>query len=346
MKIVILSFVLICFVFAPETFAHPSWAIVADDKNQVYVSDLEKIWKIDARGAVSVFSERHTHEMTLDSGGNLTGEDLHYEPATRKFTSALWKITPNGEFSYILAPTDAPPKGISIWKNASGATFYFGQTDAEPRENFLLKRTASGEVAVLLGDRQKALQHRQIVPYSFAGMTFAPDGSLYVKNADTVWKVTTNDAVSVFLTKEQMSAIAPKMMLFGLAVDAENNVYTTDHNNKKTLKIAPDKKISVVFQTEPNWSPTGVFYRNKNLYVLEYKSAPSGGKPVVRVQRIAADGKVSTLVTIGENKTAAPIVSVSGDANKPGEQTFKSCAPIGLALAVAAGLLIGKENDC
>ena len=345
MKIVILSLVFICSVFASEISAHPAWAIVADDKNQVFVSDLEKIWKIDAQGKVSVFSERHTHEMTLDKDGNLLGEDLHYEPATQKYTSSLWKIAPNGEFSYILAPTETPPKGISTWKNPAGATYYFGQTDTEPRENFLLKRTAGGEVKVLFGDRQKAMRHRQIVPYSFAGITFAPDGSLYVKNAATIWKVTANDAVSVFVTKEQMSAIVPDMMLFGLAVDAENNVYTADHNNKKTLKIAPDKRISVVFQSESNWSPTGVFYRNKNLYVLEYKSVPSNTNPVIRVQRIAADGKVRVLATIGENRSAAPNVSASGNENKPGEQTAKACAPSSLAVAVAACLLLGKETS-
>lgn len=343
MKIVILSLVFICFVFAAETVAHPAWAIVADDKNQIYVSDLEKIWKIDAQNRVSVFSERHTHEMAIDRSGNLLGEDLHYEPATQKFTSALWKIAPNGKFFYILAPTETPPQGISIWKNPAGATFYFGQTETEPRENFLLKRAANGDVKVLLGDRQKALQHRQIVPYSFGGMTFAPDGSLYVKNSTDIWKVTTDDKVSVFVGKEQISTVAPGMILFGLAVDAENNVYTADYNNKKTLKIAPDKKISVVYQSEPNWSPTGVYYGNKNLYVLEYKSVPVNANSVVRVRRIAADGKISTLATIGENKAAAPNVSISGDENKPSEQTVKACAPLSLAFAVAACLLIKKE---
>lgn len=42
-------FVIVCGLFN-ELSAHPSWAIVADDKNQAYVSDLEKIWKIDASG--------------------------------------------------------------------------------------------------------------------------------------------------------------------------------------------------------------------------------------------------------------------------------------------------------
>jgi hypothetical protein len=130
MKTVIFTilFVTGLFFIAPHrAAAHPAWAIVVDDTNQIYVSDLEKIWKIDAAGEVSIFSERHTHEMRLDKGGNLLGEELHYEPSTRKYTSALWKITPKGELSYIQAPTETPPKGISIWTNRTGASYYFGQ---------------------------------------------------------------------------------------------------------------------------------------------------------------------------------------------------------------------------
>ena len=126
MKIFIFSILFACalFLIAPlQTFAHPSWAIVVDDQNQVYVSDLEKIWKIDAQGRVSIFVERHTHEMTFDKDGSLLGEEMHYEPSTGKFTASLWKITPKGDFSYILAPTETPPQGTGIWKNQTGATF-------------------------------------------------------------------------------------------------------------------------------------------------------------------------------------------------------------------------------
>ena len=65
--------------------AHPSWAIVVDGESRIYLSDLEKIWKIDAGGAVSIFAERHTHELALDAEANLLGEELNYKPATQKF---------------------------------------------------------------------------------------------------------------------------------------------------------------------------------------------------------------------------------------------------------------------
>ncbi|HEX8637704.1 MAG TPA: hypothetical protein VF692_06565 [Pyrinomonadaceae bacterium] len=125
---------------------------------------------------------------------------------------------------------------------------------------------------------------------------------VYVSDLEKIWKIDAQGRVSVFVGKEQMSSIVPEMMLFGLAIDAENKVYTSDHNNKKTLKIAPDRKISVVFQSEPSCSPTGVYHKNKNLYVLEYETVPSNLNPVVRVQRITADGKVQTLAKSAKTK--------------------------------------------
>lgn len=321
--------------------AHPSWAIAVDDANQIYVSDLEKIWKIDAAGKVSNFVEKHTHEMNFDKDGNLLGEELRYEPSNGKFTASLWKITAKGDFSYILTPTETLPKGVSIWRNQTGATFYSGQTETEPREFFLLKRTPNGDVKVLIGDRERAVQQRQIVPYSLGGMAFASDGTLFVKTGAAIWQVAHDDKVSVFVDKERFSQIAPNPMLFGVTVDSENNVYTADLTNKKILKIATDKRISIVGQSEINWSPTGVYYKNKNLYVLENKDVAGGASPIVRVRKIAPDGKVSTVATIGDNPPNLPNNSnnrnssntVSVNQLQSTEQSVKTCLGIGLIIA-------------
>jgi hypothetical protein len=164
MKTALFLFVFVVALFVVDSSAHPSWAIVVDDKNQIFVSDLEKIWKIDAEGRVSIFSETHTHEMRLDENGNLLGEEIHYEPATQKFSSSLWRITPNGEFSYILERTETPPKGVSIWKNQAGAMFYFGLTEDKDQMFYLLKREANGNIKVLLGDREKAMREQPVYP--------------------------------------------------------------------------------------------------------------------------------------------------------------------------------------
>lgn len=335
----ILLFFACGFILVFDATAHPSWAIAVDPQNRIYVSDLEKVWKIDADGRVSIFAEKHTHELTFDRDGNLLGEEMHYEPSTQKFSASLWRITPQGEFSYILARTETPPKGISNWKNEAGAMFYFGQTETPPKEFYLLKRNPNGAVKVLFGDERKALAYRQIVPYSFGGMSFAADGALYFKNSESIWKAAPDDKISVVADKQKLSTVSPNPMLFGLTVDAENNVFTADYNGKAIIKIAPDKKISIFHQSEKDWTPTGVYARNKNLYVLENKNLPPGSKPVIRVRKIAPDGKAATVATIGQAQTNAPLnsnqnSSISSNQNQTGSKT---CAAVGLAFV--AGLI-------
>ena len=122
-----LIFITLCMLLAVEARAHPPWGISVDRQGRIYFSDLETIWKIDTKGKLSVFREgvggRHTHELNLDEGGNLYGEDLSYDPSTQRYTSALWKMTPAGGFAYILAPTNNPPKGMSIWRDRDQNTY-------------------------------------------------------------------------------------------------------------------------------------------------------------------------------------------------------------------------------
>jgi hypothetical protein len=97
----LISIIAVCALATDRAWAHPAWGIVVDHNNQIYFSDLETIWKIDAQGKLTVFrpgvSGRHTHELALDESGNLYGDELTYEPATQRYISALWKMMPAGK---------------------------------------------------------------------------------------------------------------------------------------------------------------------------------------------------------------------------------------------------------
>src|SRR5919202_429557 len=101
--ITITAIISMCVLLADSVSAHPAWAIVVDRNNQIYFSDIEAIWKIDAQGKLSVFragvSGRHTHDLNIDEARNLYGADNSYEPATQRFFGAIWKMTPQGGFS-------------------------------------------------------------------------------------------------------------------------------------------------------------------------------------------------------------------------------------------------------
>ena len=95
--------------------AHPAWGIAVDRQGHVYFSDLKMVWKIDAQGGLSVFrpgtGDRHVHDLNVDEAGNVYGADNSYDPATKRFFSAVWKMTPSGEFSYMLPTNGKSARG-------------------------------------------------------------------------------------------------------------------------------------------------------------------------------------------------------------------------------------------
>ena len=59
--------------------AHPGIGIVMDNEGNVYYTDLTHVWKIPKEGKLTIAVENvHTHELYLDSNGNLYGEHEWY----------------------------------------------------------------------------------------------------------------------------------------------------------------------------------------------------------------------------------------------------------------------------
>src|SRR5437867_1958149 len=74
-----------------QAWAHAGWGIVVDGKNQVYFTDVDRsrIWRIDARGKLGVFvSGKHSHDVALDSRGNIVGEHVSYDG--KEFHGSAW----------------------------------------------------------------------------------------------------------------------------------------------------------------------------------------------------------------------------------------------------------------
>jgi hypothetical protein len=300
-------------ILAAETSAHPAWGVAVDTQGQVYFSDLETIWKIDARGRLSVFragvSGRHTHELNVDEAGNLYGEDLSYVPATERYIAALWKMTPAGAFSYVLAPTDDAPKGVSIWRARDGSTYSSLRRDTAPGVLLLIKRSPDGNTVTLLGDKDAAARARQIVPYGVGGMAFGADGTLYFADGASVLKATPGGAVSPLARDIPAEggagggdpAAASGTRILGLAVDARGDVLAADHDGRRVIRITPRGEVSTLARTEQPWIPTGVAARGSDIFILEAK----GPTLTARVRKLSPDGRLTLLATAGENVSPA-----------------------------------------
>ena len=315
----VLTIVAACGLLLAEAQAHPAWGIVIDRQGQVYFSDLVNVWKIDAQGKLSMFraGRDHTHDLNLDEAGNLYGAENSYDPATQRFFSAIWKMTPGGSSSYLMAPTENPPVGTSIWKDREGNMY---RVDNYPeRELLVLKRTPSGNVVVLAGNSNSVRNYRQGAPYSVGGIAFGSDGAFYFTHNADVSKISASGALTALarnvVVENAVTKPAEESRLFGIAVDAQHNAFVADYNNRRVLKIAPGGATSTVARAEQPWAPTGLALKDGNLYILEFGfTPPSTYTP--RVRRLAADGKITVLATVGDAEISSAQITSS---HKTGE---------------------------
>jgi len=353
--IVTIAAIITLYVFlASSVSAHPAWGIVVDRQRQVYFSDLKTIWKIDAQGKLSVFrvGQDHTHDLNIDEAGNVYGAENSYDPATKRFFSAIWKMTPTGDFSYLLNAIEHPPNGTSIWKDRDGNMYHFVNY---PKPGLLvLKRTPDGNVTALVGNRNAARSYRQDSPHSSGGTAFGADGALYFTNGSNVYKLTAGGTLSPLardLVKvNSKEKPAGGTQLFGIAVDAQGNAFVADYGNRRVLKIAPDNRMTTVIRAGESWFPTGVAVRDGALYILEHSFTRASAPIGTRVRKLSADGKVSVLATVGENTNpaarATPVGAIIGSV--PPRKGFSSYVLIGsfagvLALSLVAVRAISRS---
>lgn len=336
--------ILALWLLAGKAVAHPAWGIAIDRQGQVFFSDLVTVWRVDAQGKLSVFRAgaegRHTHDLNIDEAGNLYGVDNSYEPATQRFFSAVWKMTPGG-FSYLLAPTDDPPEGTSVWKDRDGNMYHV--THYPESELLVLKRTPNGVVTALVGSSNAVRNYRQGVPYSVGGLAFGTAGALYFIHGGNISKLTTSGTLTPLirnLALENASANSTdgnsRTQLLGIAVDAQSNVFVADYGNRRVLKITPDGRNTTLLRAEESWFPTGVAVRGDELYILEYGHTPTH-KPIgTRVRKLSPDGKVSVLATVGENINPPARATPVGTNIEPvaAPKEFASYLLIGLCASV------------
>ena len=308
-----------CVLLADSVSAHPAWGIVVDRQGQVYFSDIEAVWKIDRQGNVSVFragvSGRHVHDITIDAEDNIYGVDNTYNPQTETYPRALWKMTPKGEFSYLVPMTNNLPIGRSVWRDSGGNTYSVEPYNNEKKETKIIKHTPDGSTSLFAGGKYGYLDgQKDKAEFSvITDIAFGRDEAIYLTDTDKVRKIDKSGTVTT-IYRPEISAKNQKSpetvsRLFGLTVDGQNNVFVADPENRRVLKVTFGGAVSTVARAEQPWSPTGVTLKDGNLYILEFGfTPPSTYTP--RVRRLSSDGRITALATIGETRMSSGSPSV------------------------------------
>jgi len=292
MKLLLLA-TLLC-LSAGAAGAHPPRGIVADGRGRVYFSDLERIWRVERDGRLTMMrpgvAGRHVHELAIDRAGSVHGEETSYDPATRQWPSAIWKMNPAGRVSYVVPQTRSPALGTGLWRDVRGCT-YLAQQDPPPRGPLLFRRCPRQAPELLFGDRADARAFRQILFSNLGGTAIGPDGSFYFRHGATVRRRFANGRIAV-------AATGLPVENFGIAVGGDGALYAAEHAARRVVRIGTDGARKVVATGSVFWAPTGVTYRSGALYILEAGQRDARADPAFRVRKLGADGKIQTLATL------------------------------------------------
>ncbi|HEX8444026.1 MAG TPA: hypothetical protein VF631_10325 [Allosphingosinicella sp.] len=278
--------------FAAGAFAHPPRGIAVAPDGRVFFSDLERIWAI-APGKQPLVVRRsvgaHVHELFLDSGGHLWGEDSFYDPATARYRAGLWMIAPDGRFSYTYGPTGSPTFGAGVLRDRFGCSYLVGETRVRA---LLLHRLCPGGAPQLLSDRAAARDAEPPVLLSnIGGAAFGPDGSFFFRHRGIVQRLRAGDRLVTAAV-----GFAPEN--YGIAVDRAGALYVAEQANRRIVRVDARGRRSAPIGAEAPWAPTGVVASGGALYVLEVTDYARGAPTRLRVRRMLPNGQVQLLGTV------------------------------------------------
>ncbi len=320
LRLTIIGLLVLLSVFAPAAAeAHPANGIVADRAGNVYFSDLETIWKLDTERRLTVFRAgvpgRHVHELSIDEHDNVYGADVSYNQTTKGWPSNVWRMTPEGQFTYLLETTENPPRGWSIWRDRAGNMYSIEQNNHTKTQTLLLRRSPDGSVEIHAGGAYGHADGKGSMARfgSVGGIAFGPDGTLYLADGAFLRKVTMDGNVSTLAADLTRPGSEDSQRLFGgkygslagLAVDSAGYVYLADSGNRRVLKVDKEGKVQVVLRSEPPFFPTGAVAAGNDVFVLEVGFTLPNLSSGPRIRKLGPGGEIAHLATVGAQDPGA-----------------------------------------
>ena len=301
--------VVVVLIFAtPSTAsAHEGWGIVVDSRGRVYVTDIpaNTIWRISSDGRVEAIGRFiHSHALTLGLDGAVYGTNVSLTQPVR----SVWRLDAGGRFSEIIPPTRGFPLDLQSFLLAPDGSVYSASIYQHPeppegRELYLLHWSPTGVVDTVagghVGDADGQGQAARFK--SIDGMAWLPNGSIVLADGPRLRRVSTDGRVESL--GPPLTTLRWDQDLLGVAVGPDSAIYAADFAGGVVQRIVGDR-VDTLYRASSYWAPAGIAATASGVYVLEHPRAPLGilgdvgVGPYLRVRRISADGRASTLTTI------------------------------------------------
>jgi hypothetical protein len=244
-----------------------------DRQGNVFYTDLVHVWRIAADGSKSVaVRDVHTHELAIDSLGNLFGEDSEYLGGDR-WRHRVWRRSPDGRVTALTPWRDGVWPEYGFVRDHTGAMYWVQCPD---KQCVIRKRTPNGRTSTFA----PGVRFNHPINWFAAG----PGGSLYVVEGPDLRRVSHDGRVTLVARN-----LGPHVM--GLwPENARHSLLAAVYGRREIVRITSDGRVSTMARSTAPWAPSGVTVApNGDLWILEYSTANQA-----RVRRVTRRGQSAT----------------------------------------------------
>jgi streptogramin lyase len=259
-------------------WGHPGVGIVRDQDGNVFYTDLAHVWRLSSDGVKSIaVTNVHTHELCLDTAGNLYGEHLWYDGRTRQWGHYVWRRSPDGRVAKILPDTAGFLTNDGFVRDTAGNVYW---ADREAQGGPAIRKRAPDGTTTTLAQSTNFRDIRH--------MTCSPGGTVYLIDRSDLIQI--NPDGSQRVRAERLSGDRFKFnqrhKVQGLCADDDGNVWVVVSEKRLIKKVAADGTVTVAARSTGPDHPNGVFVTpDGHLWILE-GSLPGRA----RIRHVAPDG--------------------------------------------------------
>lgn len=262
-----------------RALAHPGVGIVRDRQGNVFYTDLIHVWRITPSGQKSVaVRDVHTHELMIDSAGNLYGEDNRYLGSGEgddSYRHRIWRRSPDGRV------TNVTPWRRGFWRehglvrDGAGATYWI---KCPARRCTIYRRAAiaaAGRATTIVAGPERITR-----PINWMAASATQPGTLFIVDGPDLRRVDSLGRVTTVARN-----IGEQLM--GLWPSGDGQVYVAVYGARAIVRVnIADGSITPVARSPEPWAPSGLLVApDGHLWVLEYSTDNAA-----RVRRIAPNG--------------------------------------------------------